>query len=107
MKGLIIDSVDRAQSGHPGGAMASMDFAYILFSEYLSFDPEDPQWLGRDRFVLSAGHESMLAYSLLYAVGWLNLDDGEGLIIKNAHGEFSAIDELFDEQFVRRHQVDG
>lgn len=74
LKGLVIDGVDAADSGHPGGAMSSMDFAYILFTEFLRFDPEDHQWQGRDRFVLSAGHESMLLYSLLHMVGWLPKD---------------------------------
>lgn len=75
LKGLVIDGVHKAKSGHPGGALSSMDFAYILFTEYLQFDPHDPHWLGRDRFVLSAGHESMLIYSLLHAIGWLPLDE--------------------------------
>lgn len=75
LKGLVIDGVNAANSGHPGGAMSSMDFAYLLFTEYLSFDPEDPSWQGRDRFILSAGHESMLQYSLLHATGWLNKND--------------------------------
>ncbi len=75
LKGLVIDAVDKAKSGHPGGAMSSMDYAYLLFREYLRFDPENPQWLGRDRFILSAGHESMLLYSLLHYVGWLSLDE--------------------------------
>lgn len=71
IKGLVIDGVNQAQSGHPGGAMSSADFATLLFRSHLRFDPEDPTWLGRDRFVLSAGHESMLLYSLLHAVGYL------------------------------------
>lgn len=75
LKGLVIDGVNAANSGHPGGAMSSMDFAYLLFTEYLNFDPSDPNWKGRDRFILSAGHESMLQYSLLYAIGWLEKDD--------------------------------
>jgi transketolase len=74
-KGLIIDGVHKANAGHPGGAMSSIDFVYILFKEYLRFDPKDPQWMGRDRFVLSAGHESMLLYSMLHAIGWLPLDE--------------------------------
>ncbi|MEZ4741821.1 MAG: transketolase [Bdellovibrionota bacterium] len=78
LKGLVIDGVDQAQSGHPGGAMSSMDFAYTLFAKHLRFDPDNPNWLGRDRFILSAGHESMLLYSLLYANGWLNLEDLKG-----------------------------
>jgi len=75
LKGLVIDGVNKAKSGHPGGALSSMDFAYLLFSEYLNFDPSNPKWQGRDRFVLSAGHESMLLYSLLYANGWLEIED--------------------------------
>ncbi len=71
LKGLVIDGVHKAKSGHPGGAMSSMDFAYILFAEYLQFDPDNPRWLGRDRFILSAGHESMLQYALLHGIGWL------------------------------------
>ena len=75
LKGLVIDGVSKANSGHPGGAMSSMDFAYLLFSEYLNFDPDNPEWKGRDRFILSAGHESMLIYSLLQHVGWLEMDE--------------------------------
>ncbi len=75
LKGLVIDGVDKAKSGHPGGAMSSMDFAYLLFTEYLRFDPDNSAWLGRDRFVLSAGHESMLLYSFLHYIGWLELDE--------------------------------
>lgn len=75
LKGLVIDAVHKAKSGHPGGAMSSMDYAYILFTEYLRFDPKDPKWLGRDRFILSAGHESALIYTLLHYVGWLEMDD--------------------------------
>ncbi|MBC7660981.1 MAG: transketolase [Chitinophagaceae bacterium] len=75
LKGLVIDAVHKAKSGHPGGAMSSMDYAYLLFTEYLKFDPSNTKWLGRDRFILSAGHESMLAYSLLHYIGWLEMDD--------------------------------
>ncbi len=75
VKGLVMDGVRNANSGHTGGAMSSADFATILFTEYLKFDPEDPNWIDRDRFVLSAGHESMLLYSLLTLIGWLTVDD--------------------------------
>lgn len=75
LKGLVIDGVNKANSGHPGGPMSSMDLAYLLFSETLRFDPDDPKWLGRDRFILSAGHMSMLQYVMLYGIGWLSLDD--------------------------------
>ena len=75
MRGLVIDAINKSQSGHPGGALSSMDFAYLLYSEYLDFDPDNPQWLGRDRFILSAGHESMLLYTLLHYQGFLDLDE--------------------------------
>jgi transketolase len=74
-KGLVIDSVHKSQSGHPGGPMSSMDLTYILYSEYLKFDPDDAKWAGRDRFILSAGHMSMLQYAMLHGIGWLSLDD--------------------------------
>lgn len=77
LKGLVIDGVDKAKSGHPGGAMSSMDFAYQLFTQHLRFDPADPLWAGRDRFILSAGHESMLLYAHLFAIGWLERGDLE------------------------------
>lgn len=75
LKGLIMDGVRKANSGHTGGCLSSADFAFILFTEYLKFNPQDPEWFARDRFVLSAGHESMLLYSLLYMIGWLNKTD--------------------------------
>ena len=76
-KGLIMDMVRKANSGHSGGPMSSADFAQILFTEYLQFDPDNPNWFNRDRFVLSAGHESALMYALLYQIGWLNKEDIE------------------------------
>ena len=75
IKGLIMDTVRHANSGHTGGPMSSSDFAYILFKEFLHFDPNDPDWFNRDRFILSAGHESALQYALLTLIGWLELDD--------------------------------
>ena len=75
LKGIILDGVDKAQSGHPGGALSSTDFAYILFTEYLRFDPDNLKWPGRDRFILSAGHESMLLYALLHAMGHLPMEE--------------------------------
>ena len=59
-KGLIMDMVRKANSGHSGGPMSSADFTEILFTKYLNFDPNNPEWFNRDRFVLSAGHESAL-----------------------------------------------
>ena len=75
IKGLIMDATRKANSGHPGGAMSSADMAYVLFKDYLRFDPADPQWFARDRFVLSAGHESMLLYTLLHLRGLLTMED--------------------------------
>ena len=75
VKALIMDTVRKANSGHTGGALSSIDFAYLLYKDILQYDPDDPQWLNRDRFVLSAGHESALLYALLYLVGYLELDD--------------------------------
>ncbi|NCC24666.1 MAG: transketolase [Deltaproteobacteria bacterium] len=75
VKGLVMDGPRQANSGHPGGAMSSADFAYILFKDYLIFDPDDDRWWNRDRFVLSAGHESMLLYSLLTLAGFMTMED--------------------------------
>ncbi len=75
MKGLVMDATRKASSGHPGGAFSSADFAAILFREYLRFAPQHPKWHNRDRFVLSAGHESMLLYSLLHLMGLLSKDE--------------------------------
>ena len=74
-KGLIMDMVRKANSGHSGGPMSSADFTEVLFTKYLNFDPKDPEWFNRDRFVLSAGHESALVYSMLTQIGWLNKED--------------------------------
>jgi transketolase len=66
---LAIDAVEKAKSGHPGMPMGMADVATVLFSRFLKFDAADPQWPDRDRFVLSAGHGSMLLYALLYLTG--------------------------------------
>lgn len=75
IKGLVMDGVRNANSGHTGGAMSSADFVYILFSDFLNFDPKNPKWFNRDRFVLSAGHESMLLYSVLHLIGLFKKKD--------------------------------
>jgi transketolase len=75
IKALVMDATRQADSGHPGGPMSSADMAYVLFHEFLRHDPQDPSWFNRDRFVLSAGHESMLLYGLLTFVGHLGIDD--------------------------------
>jgi transketolase len=70
IRALAMDAVEKAQSGHPGLPMGAADIATVLFSRHLKFDPKDPTWPDRDRFVLSAGHGSMLLYALLYLLGY-------------------------------------
>jgi len=67
---LSMDAVQKANSGHPGMPMGMADVATVLFSKFLKFDPTDPNWADRDRFILSAGHGSMLIYSLLHLTGY-------------------------------------
>src|SRR3954465_1434107 len=66
---LAIDAIQKANSGHPGTPMALAPVAYTLWQRFLRFDPNDPIWPNRDRFVLSVGHASMLLYSLLHLTG--------------------------------------
>ena len=80
IRALSMDAVQAANSGHPGMPMGMADVATVLFSKYLKFDPAKPNWADRDRFVLSAGHGSMLLYSLLYLTGYKDMTLGE---IKN------------------------
>ena len=70
---LSIDAVQKANSGHPGMPMGMADVVTVLFKYYLKFNPKNPNWLNRDRFVLSAGHGSMLLYSLLYLTGYKSI----------------------------------
>ena len=73
---LAMDAVQQADSGHPGTAMALAPLAYVLWQRHLRYNPANPEWLDRDRFVLSAGHACMLLYSVLYLTGYdLTLDD--------------------------------
>src|SRR5215470_464022 len=69
IRGLAMDAVEKAKSGHPGLPMGAADIATVLFTQFLKFDAADPNWPDRDRFVLSAGHGSMLLYALLYLTG--------------------------------------
>ena len=76
LRTLAMDGVQKANSGHPGMPMGMADVATVLFSEHLTFNPKSPSWFDRDRFVLSAGHGSMLLYGLLHLTGYdLALDD--------------------------------
>src|SRR5690349_15013259 len=77
IRALAMDAVQKANSGHPGMPMGMADVATVLFTEALSFDPKDPAWPDRDRFVLSAGHGSMLLYSLLYLTGYPEMEIGQ------------------------------
>src|SRR5881394_1468489 len=80
IRGLAMDAVEAAGSGHPGTAMSLAPAAYLLFQRYLRHDPTAPNWLGRDRFVLSAGHSSLTLYIQLYLSGYgLELDDLKAL----------------------------
>jgi transketolase len=80
---LSIDAIQKANSGHPGTVMAMAPVAYELWQRFLRFDPEDPVWPNRDRFVLSAGHASMLLYSLLHLAG-----------VKAVNPDYEALGEL-------------
>ncbi len=77
IRALSMDAVEKANSGHPGMPMGMADVATVLFTEFLKFNPKDPNWADRDRFILSAGHGSMLLYSLLYLTGYedITLDE--------------------------------
>ena len=70
IRALAMDAVEQAKSGHPGLPMGAADIATVLFTRFLKFDPADPHWPDRDRFVLSAGHGSMLIYALLHLLGY-------------------------------------
>jgi len=73
---LSIDAVQQAKSGHPGAPMALAPLAYVLWTRLLRYNPQNPQWFDRDRFVLSNGHASMLLYAVLYLTGYdITLDD--------------------------------
>ncbi|MGH6898924.1 MAG: transketolase [Geminicoccaceae bacterium] len=74
IRALAMDAVEKAKSGHPGMPMGMADVATVLFANFLRFDPQAPKWPDRDRFVLSAGHGSMLLYALLYLTGYSGID---------------------------------
>src|SRR2546423_10606356 len=70
IRALAMDAVEKANSGHPGMPMGMADVATVLYSKFLKFDPQNPQWPDRDRFILSAGHGSRLRYALMYLTGY-------------------------------------
>ena len=79
IRGLAIDMVEEANSGHPGLPLGAAPIAYTLFTKYLKHNPKNPKWYDRDRFILSAGHGSALLYALLYLCGYgLTIEDLKG-----------------------------
>lgn len=72
---LAVSMVEKAKSGHPGGAMGGADFINVLFSEFLVYDPDQPDWTGRDRFYLDPGHMSPMLYAALALQGKFTLDE--------------------------------
>ncbi|MDO4692216.1 MAG: transketolase, partial [Porphyromonadaceae bacterium] len=72
---LAASMVEKAKSGHPGGAMGGSDFVNVLFSEFLIFDPKNPHWPGRDRFFLDPGHMSPMLYAQLALIGKYSMED--------------------------------
>lgn len=75
MRVLIASMVEKAKSGHPGGAMGGADFANVLYAKYLNYDPENPRWIARDRFFLDPGHMSPMLYSVLALSGFYTLEE--------------------------------
>ena len=72
---LAASMVEKAKSGHPGGAMGGADFINVLYSEYLQFDPQNPTWMGRDRFFLDPGHMSPMLYAQLALIGKFSMEE--------------------------------
>ena len=73
---LSMDAIQKANSGHPGAPMALAPLAYVVWKRFMRHNPQNPNWINRDRFILSNGHASMLLYSMLYLTGYdLSLDE--------------------------------
>lgn len=87
IRALAMDAVEKAKSGHPGMPMGMADAATVLFTKFLKFDPQWPQWPDRDRFILSAGHGSMLQYALLYLLGYEKMTLDEIKNFRQLHGK--------------------
>ena len=76
IRSICIDGINKAKSGHPGMALGSAPILYTLFTRHLVSDPKHPDWINRDRFILSAGHASMLLYTVLHLAGYdIKMDD--------------------------------
>ena len=95
---LSIDAVEKANSGHPGMPMGMADVATVLFKNFLNFNPRNPDWINRDRFVLSAGHGCMLLYALLHLTGY------DSVTIEDINNLGSGEQRLQDIQKPLRHQ---
>ena len=78
LRTLAIDAVNKAGSGYPGTAMAMSPVVYTLFTEHMRYDPDDPNWLNRDRFVLSVGHASILLWGMLHVAEVQSTDEATG-----------------------------
>ena len=79
---LAASMVEKAKSGHPGGAMGGADFINVLYAEYLQYDPQNPTWEGRDRFFLDPGHMAPMLYSQLALIGKFSIDELKQLVVK-------------------------
>ena len=80
-RALSAAMVEAATSGHPGGPMGGADFIHILYSEFLRFDPSDPEWFWRDRFFLDPGHLSAMLYAQLYLLGKYSPENGDLILL--------------------------
>ena len=96
IRALAMDAVQAANSGHPGMPMGMADVATVLYSDYLKFDPADPKWADRDRFVLSAGHGSMLAYATLHLAGYAHPTMDEIRAFRQLHSPCAGHPENFE-----------
>ncbi len=95
LRALAMDAVEQAKSGHPGMPMGMADAATVLFSRFLKFDPSEPRWPDRDRFVLSAGHGSMLLYGLLHLSGYADMTLDEIKRFRQLHSKTAGHPECF------------
>src|SRR5690606_18769501 len=95
IRALAMDAVEQAKSGHPGMPMGMADAATVLFSRFLKFDAAEPRWPDRDRFVLSAGHGSMLLYALLHLTGYADMTLDEIKRFRQLHSKTAGHPENF------------
>lgn len=94
---LSIDAVNKANSGHPGMPMGCAPMSYLLFNEFMHHNPNNPFWFNRDRFVLSAGHGSMLLYSLLHLSGYSSVSVSFSTLCSEAtSGTVDSINHMVD-----------